>query len=189
VSGSDSSPAEESRSQPAANERADDSEDDGDDATRRVPPWHQKLGQTPGDEPEKNPIKPERQTLYLREASCVLRNARSTTAPRGHAIDPEQDEGAKYRLHDAPQSKSVEPGTRNHVPEEAADERTNDADDHGNDDAAGVITRHDSLGDRARDQTKNDPCENSHLPSSMGLTSADRMEHRGPAKVQPAYHG
>ena len=83
-------PTEESRSEPAADEGADDSEEDRDDTTRRVPPWHQKLGQTPGDEPEKNPVKPERQTLYLREASCVLRNARST-APRGHAINPEQN--------------------------------------------------------------------------------------------------
>ena len=69
MSSGNRAPSEKSRSQPAADEGADDAEEDGDDTTRRVPPWHQKLGQTPGDQPEENPVKPERQTLYLPEAS------------------------------------------------------------------------------------------------------------------------
>src|SRR6185436_2354149 len=50
LSSCDGAPAEEARPQPAADERADDSEKNRDDTTRRVPPWHQKLGQCSGDE-------------------------------------------------------------------------------------------------------------------------------------------
>src|SRR6478672_7709024 len=59
------SPAEESRTEPATDEGADDAEEDGDDTSGRVPPWHQKLRQCPGHEAEQNPIEPERQTLPL----------------------------------------------------------------------------------------------------------------------------
>jgi hypothetical protein len=89
--GGDPSPSEESRAKPATDEGADDSEEYGDYATRRVPPWHQKLRQCPGDESEKNPVEPERQTLTLREAG-VLRNARRTAAFGRHPIDPQEDE-------------------------------------------------------------------------------------------------
>jgi hypothetical protein len=83
-------PSEEARSQPTADECADDAKEDGDDAAGRVPPWHQKLRQRPGYETEKNPVKPERQTLFLPGAKAVLRNARSGAAVlRRHAVNPE----------------------------------------------------------------------------------------------------
>ena len=90
--GGDLSPSEESRAKPATDEGADDAEKYGDYAAGRVPPWHQKLRQCPGDESEKNPVKPERQTLPLREASAELRNARSAAASGRHPIDPQEDE-------------------------------------------------------------------------------------------------
>ena len=43
----DLSPPEKSRSQPPADERSNDPQRDRDDTARRVPPWHQKFGQTP----------------------------------------------------------------------------------------------------------------------------------------------
>ena len=89
---SDLSPSEESRAQPATRESADDAKQDGDYATGRVPPWYQKLRQCPGDESEKNPVKPERQTLALLETGGVLRNARSAAAFCRHPIDPQEDE-------------------------------------------------------------------------------------------------
>src|SRR6185312_10466746 len=107
---------------------------------------------------------------------------------RGHPIDPEKDERADYGEDDALDRESVQWGAGDHVPQESTDERTYDADDNRNDDAAGIVTRHDGLGDRSCDEAKNDPCENSHLPSSKVYTSADRMEHRCGAEVQPAYH-
>jgi hypothetical protein len=87
------SPAKESRAQPATDEGADDPEDNRDDATRGVPPWHQKLRQAPGDEAEENPIEPERQTLFLPEAGA-LRYAWCAAASRRHPVDPEEDERA-----------------------------------------------------------------------------------------------
>jgi hypothetical protein len=92
LAGGDLSPPEESRAQPATDEGADDAEQDGDYATGRVPPWYQKLRQCPGDESEKNPVKPERQTQSLREAGVVLRNPRSAATPGRHPIDPQEDE-------------------------------------------------------------------------------------------------
>ena len=45
----------------AADERAGDAEDDGDDAAGRVPPRNEELRERPGDETEQNPVEPERQ--------------------------------------------------------------------------------------------------------------------------------
>ena len=40
------------------------------------------------------------------------------------------------------------------VAEETTDERADDADEHGDDDATRILARHDRLGDRARDQAR-----------------------------------
>jgi len=101
LTGHHGAPSEESGSEPATDEGADDSEKYGDDATRRVPPWHQKFRQGPGNEAKDDPIEPERQTLYLREASGALRNARSATASRRHPVDPEQDQSSYDSENDA----------------------------------------------------------------------------------------
>src|SRR5207244_13175262 len=101
---------EEPGAEPAAYERADDAEDDSDDATRRVPPWHQKFRQRPGDEAEEDPIKPERQTLlpaFLRR--CESGNARrSCTTSRRHPVDPKKDQCADNRENDALDRESVQ---------------------------------------------------------------------------------
>lgn len=159
-------PPEKSRPQPAADERAHDPEEDRDDTTRRVPPWHQKLGQTPRHQAEEDPVKPERQTLYLRNAEAALRERGRPTAARSHPIDPEKDERADDGEDDALDREAVQRRACDHVAEKSTDERTYDADNNGNDNATGIVPRHDGLGDRARDEAKNDPCENSHLPSS-----------------------
>jgi hypothetical protein len=92
----DCAPSEESGSKPAADECPDDAEEDRDDAAGRVPPWDQELRQCPGYEPEKYPVQPERQTLYLRETISALRNPRCCSATRGHPVNPEQDERPDY---------------------------------------------------------------------------------------------
>src|SRR4051812_12807745 len=63
-------PAEKSSAEPPTNEGADNAKQNGDDATRRVPPWHQKLRQCAGNEAEQYPVKPERQTLVLLRRCC-----------------------------------------------------------------------------------------------------------------------
>src|SRR5207244_6170364 len=103
------SPAKESSTEPATDESADYAEEDRDDAARRVPPWHQKLCQGPGNEAEQYPVKPERQTLVLREVTGALGNARSCAAPRRHAINPEKNERSDDGENDALDRESVEP--------------------------------------------------------------------------------
>src|SRR3954447_11050097 len=85
------SPSKETGSQPATDEGADDAEEDGDDTTGRVPPWHEEIRQCPGDKAEQNPIEPERQTLPLLAVFTALRNARRAI-PGRHPVDPEENE-------------------------------------------------------------------------------------------------
>ena len=59
LAGGDGTPAE-LRSNKSAEERAYDAEENRDDATRGVPPWHQKLGQRSRNKTKKNPVEPER---------------------------------------------------------------------------------------------------------------------------------
>ena len=47
--------------------------------------------------------------------------------------------------------------------DETAEQRADDAEHHRDDDAARITTRHQQLGNRADDQTEDDPSKNAHL--------------------------
>ena len=57
--------------------------------------------------------------------------------------------------------------------DETADQRTDDADDDGEQAAAGIFARHDELGDPTSQQTKNDPGKNIHGRS--GAETGDEL--------------
>src|SRR6266542_1773297 len=68
--------------------------------------------------------------------------------------------------------------------EKATQKRSYDADDRGDDDAAGIVSRHDCLGDRSGEKTQDDKRDDSHgysrvddersLPQSANDESTDR---------------
>src|SRR5689334_2157382 len=97
------SPAQEAGAEPTSNESADDAEEDGNDATGRVPPWHQKLCQRAGDEAEQYPVEPERQTLVLLLSERCLGHAGGRASPGCHPINPEENERADNCQDDTPE--------------------------------------------------------------------------------------
>src|SRR5512133_2722106 len=95
--------------------------------------------------------------------------------PRRHAIDPQQDERTDDGQYNAPQRKAVQSGTRDHVPEETSQERTHDTDENRHNDSTRVVTRHDRLGDRTRDQAQYDPRDDTHIPASVKGGDVERL--------------
>src|SRR5215471_5310860 len=82
-------------------------------------------------------------------------------AVRPHeAIEAEEDDGADHR-HDEPGrlALAVEP---DHAAQPPTEERANDPEHDGDDDAAGIAARHDELGHDSHHQTEDDPQQNIH---------------------------
>src|SRR5262249_11545154 len=86
----------------------------------------------------------------------------SRQSPSGHRpVDGEPDDRSDQRAHASrglaglikPQGASQKP----------SDERPDDPEQNRDDEAAGITARHDELGERADDQTEQNPAENAHV--------------------------
>src|SRR5215208_2802876 len=91
---------------------------------------------------------------------------RRSSPPHGNAVDPQQQNRADHGENDAPDRESIETGTSHHVPEKTTEECANDSDQNRDDDATGIVARHDRLRNRASDEPENNPRENRHTCSS-----------------------
>src|SRR5438477_11526415 len=77
-------------------------------------------------------------------------------AVSGQPVDPEQDQRADDRGYDpGAAARRVVPAES--PTQEAGDQGAGDAEQHGDDDAAGILPRHDELGQRTNHQP-NDEC-------------------------------
>src|SRR5688572_12900079 len=92
-----------------------------------------------------------------------LRRRRTPRPPlRGHAVDPEEQHRSDDRQHHAPDAEAGQTGARNDAAQEAADERTDDSDQHRHQNAARILPRHDRFCDRSGDETQHDPGNHTH---------------------------
>src|SRR5262245_61038874 len=106
------------------------------------------------------------------------RGSKRRGAPYQHAIDEQYDDGSDDR-HDEPGALVLRVESHR-PPEESAEERTDDAEQHGHYDAAGVPSGHHQLGDHADDETENYPAKNSEHRSPPAYTRSmhGRLHHR-----------
>src|SRR5581483_2021065 len=88
-------------------------------------------------------------------------------ATAGHQpVAEEQHQRADDREHDRARVEVVDAvADAERDGDEAAHDRAGDAEQHGDDDAARIIARHDRLGEHTRDEADEQPREDSHVTS------------------------
>src|SRR6266566_4131717 len=124
---------------------------------------------------------------HMTRAGCVALPA-DGAAPRCQVVDPQHDERPEDGEQPGPQvEETAKGGVEDVLADDPADERADDAENGGQDDAAAIAARHDHLGDGADDQAQNDPRDDAHdvLPSvrSAGWLRLDRFPGAGCAHV------
>jgi 3',5'-cyclic AMP phosphodiesterase CpdA len=87
-----------------------------------------------------------------------------TAAADHHAVDHEQDDRTDDRRQPRADVEELvhRVGIEEHAGEEAADDRSGDPDQRGDDDSAGVVAGQDRLRDRAREQPEDDERDDAH---------------------------
>src|SRR5262249_2352135 len=86
-----------------------------------------------------------------------------TSAPAADQPEPEQQhQRADDGDADAGQVEAADPAPAQLGSDEAADHGADDTDQDGDEEPAGIIARHQKLGDGAGDQAEHDPCNDTH---------------------------
>jgi hypothetical protein len=94
------------------------------------------------------------------------RPSRPGAPSRHQPVDAEHDQRTDQGEHPRPEIEEIaETRPEQRTADEPAEQSTDDPQQAGHDDTAGVVTRHDQLGQRAHHEPQHDPSENAHVRS------------------------
>src|SRR2546421_12890183 len=86
-----------------------------------------------------------------------------SASPDGESVNYQQDERSDDRNNPGLEiPERLQPAPKNAAADEPTNDRPDDAQQYGDDEPTGVITRHDQFCDGTCNQPKNNPAENAH---------------------------